>query len=170
VNPLYNYAARNWEHHIRTTSTDVIPLISTFLKNQAKVSASSQALMVSKEYRYGDYSKGVPKQLIKVRLAAYFGLTEMTSILLKIGYQSDCKNTYGQTPLSLAAENGHETVVRLLVDRADINADSKDEDGQTPLSRAAANGQEAVVSLLVDSRLPNANDTAQLRSTNPLYD
>jgi ankyrin repeat protein len=157
LNPFYDYTARNWGHHVRTTSTDVVPLISTFLENQAKVSASSQAMMVSEKYRYGDYSQEVPRQLTGVHLAACFGLTEMTTKLLRSGYHSDCKDLYHRTPLSWAAENGHETAVRLLLERADVEADSKDRYGRTPLSWAAANGHEAVVKLLLERADAEAN-------------
>ena len=58
----------------------------------------------------------------------------------------------GELPSTLmwAAEEGHEAVVRLLLDRgADI--ESRDtEYGQSPLSLAARYGHEAVVRLLLD--------------------
>ena len=55
---------------------------------------------------------------------------------------------HGQTPLSWAAVNGHEGVVKLLLARNDVKVNSKDKFGQTPLLRAAAEGCEAVVKLL----------------------
>jgi ankyrin repeat protein len=39
--------------------------------------------------------------------------------------------------VSQVAENGHEAVVQLLVERDDVDADPKDNFGQTPLSCAA---------------------------------
>ena len=66
--------------------------------------------------------------------------------------KADTKNGYGQTPLSLAITNGHEAVVKLLLDTGKVDADSKDtSSGQTSLLLAAENGHEAVVKLLQSS-------------------
>jgi hypothetical protein len=51
------YAARNWVHHARATLTEVEQLILDFLKSEAKVSATSQAIIVSEKYRYGNYNQ-----------------------------------------------------------------------------------------------------------------
>ena len=55
---------------------------------------------------------------------------------------------YGQTPLSRAAEKGHEAVVKLLLETGEVDINSKNQDNQTPLSLAAEQGHEAVVKLL----------------------
>jgi hypothetical protein len=52
------------------------------------------------------------------------------------------------------AREGHEAVVRLLVEQDDIEADSKDEDGMMPLSLALEQGHEAVFRLL-ETKLSN---------------
>jgi ankyrin repeat domain-containing protein 50 len=58
---------------------------------------------------------------------------------------------YRRTPLSWAAEGGHEAVVKLLL-ASKAEVDSKDSVGQTPLSWAAERGHEAVVKLLLVSK------------------
>jgi cytohesin len=55
----------------------------------------------------------------------------------------------GWTPLFVAAQNGHEAVLRVLIKAgADINK-AKD-DGVTPLFMAATLGHEAIVQILRD--------------------
>jgi hypothetical protein len=51
--------------------------IMNFLECEAKVEASSQALIAVKRYsRHLDYSQEFPRQMIGPHLAAYFGLKE----------------------------------------------------------------------------------------------
>ena len=63
-------------------------------------------------------------------LAAWFGLTEVTSMLLQNGHLSDCKDKYDRTPLSWAAEKGDEAGVKLLAYRDDVEVDLIDGDGR----------------------------------------
>jgi hypothetical protein len=62
----------------------------------------------------------------------------------------DCKDRYGQTPLFLAAGNGHEVVLRLLLSKDVVDPNSKNKFGRTPLSWAARRGHSNVVKLLLD--------------------
>ncbi|KAI8633129.1 hypothetical protein F5Y19DRAFT_290242 [Xylariaceae sp. FL1651] len=145
--PFYNYAACNWGHHGRNVS-DCWSIIS-FLRKPAQVEASSQVLRIN-DYRYGqwDYSQKAPKQMTGLHLTAHFGLGEAVVNLLR-----DCdvnvKDSYNQTPLHLAAQEGHEAVVRLLLATKTVKPDVKDNYGRTPLRLAAQNGHEAVVRLLL---------------------
>ena len=49
----------------------------------------------------------------------------------------------------LAAEKGHEAVVKLLLVKNGVDLSIKDEDSQTPLSRAVENGLKTVIQLLL---------------------
>jgi ankyrin repeat protein len=140
--PLYDYAARNWGHHARAASVEE-QLVLCFLEDKDKVSASGQALMAS-----AGYSQNLPQQITGVHLAAYFGLRGAMLALLQNGHNPDIKDTYGQTPLSWAAENGNKAAVELLLENG-ASPDSKDVNSRTPLHLAAEKGREAVVELLL---------------------
>ena len=57
---------------------------------------------------------------------------------------------YGRTPLQWAAENGHERIARMLLERKDINPNHEDtKSGRTPLSSAAVNENQGVVNMLL---------------------
>lgn len=62
----------------------------------------------------------------------------------------DSKEEDGQTPLSYAAEYGHEAEVKLLLADGRVDLDSKDyRYGHTPLLWAAYKGHDAVFKLLL---------------------
>ena len=143
--PLYSYAAQNWGHHARAASTKVEQLTLKFLENQQKIFAAGQAMIAS----FPGFSERVPGQLTGVHLAAYFELNEAILALFRNEHYIDDKDNYGQTPLSWAAENGHEAVVSLLLDMG-AEIESKDKDGRTLLLWAARKGHRSEVRLLLE--------------------
>ena len=62
----------------------------------------------------------------------------------------DTTDDYGRTPLSWAAANGREGIVKILLDRENVTPDSADKDGRTPLLWAADNGHERIVEILLE--------------------
>ncbi|KAF2175607.1 ankyrin [Zopfia rhizophila CBS 207.26] len=150
LNPFYDYAARYWGNHACAASIEADQLVLGLLSSEAKVSSCSQAMLASRQSSCNSgYSQRVPKQMRGAHLAAYFGLRGVIIALAENGHDLNAKNTFGRTPLSYAAERGHEVVVKQLLTKDGIDPNSKDRSGQTPLSCAAEKGREAVVKLLL---------------------
>jgi ankyrin repeat protein len=147
-NPLLDYAAQQWGHHMRgNTESACQDEALAFLRKMQNVSCISQVLLLMPYHE--SFTEGF-SGFSALHMVSFFGLQQTINIVLQDGAEVNLKDGFGRTPLSYAAENGFEAVVRLLVDRGDIHADSKDKNNQTPLSWAAENGHEAMVRLLVD--------------------
>lgn len=156
-NILYDYAARNWGHHVRASSTrmedEILDLkVQEFLESKLQVSAAAQAMMAPKSNDvYWIYPGIAQNEFLGVQLAAYLGLKKAILALLDNGHHPDPKDKLHDRPLSLAAQNGHNVIVKLLLANDSVDPDFKDSPyGRTPLSYAAGNGHEAVVKLLLD--------------------
>ncbi|EAW19529.1 Ankyrin repeat protein [Aspergillus fischeri NRRL 181] len=86
--------------------------------------------------------------------------------LLKAGIDPEFNGSLSWTPLFLAAEKGHEVVVKVLLE-AGATLEAKAGRSETPLSRAARNGREAVVKLLLQT---GANpETKDIYNKTPLF-
>jgi hypothetical protein len=156
-----DYAARYWGHHARTVQEKVYKLASSFLQNGNLVSCAVQTMSMS-EYGWSGFSQSFPKQATGLHLTARFGLFYLLEKLLaeRDDVEVDSKDNSGRTPLTWAARNGHETVVKLLLAKNGVDPDSKDNSGRTPLTWAARNGHEAVVKLFLakDGVDPDSKD------------
>ncbi|PGH17821.1 hypothetical protein AJ79_00962, partial [Helicocarpus griseus UAMH5409] len=110
---LYGYAAWNWGHHARESTTEGDKLVLNFLQSTAKVSSCGQAMV------YVGYNTTEMK-MTGLHLAAHFGLEKSTSALLESNANIEAKDEVGLTALSWAAGSGQESVVKLLLEK---NAD-----------------------------------------------
>jgi ankyrin repeat protein len=148
LNPLYDYAARNWGHHARMAlDEEVTKLVLVFLQSVPKISASIQAGMLSKDSV--GYSQKVPQQITGLHLAAYFGLPDVILTLITHGHSPNVTDSYHQTPLLLAAVNGYKSAVSVLIATDGIDINCEDKHGRTPLSFAAEGGHDGVVNQLL---------------------
>ncbi|KAI1146642.1 hypothetical protein F4825DRAFT_440007 [Nemania diffusa] len=144
-----NYSIQNWGDHFHdaviTDDAAIVPFASRIFDEYSK----SYAEWINIHGR----SVGLPNNLPSVGLliASYFGHEAIVKLLLNTDNISvDSKNRRNQTPLSLAAENGHLGVVELLLNSG-ANINLKNWHDQSPLSLAIANGHQAVVALLFDA-------------------
>lgn len=82
----------------------------------------------------------------------------MVELLLAIKkINTNIKDSNGRTPLSYAAECGHDTVVTLLLKQDDIEVDLEDNEGRTPLWYTVLKGNKAIIELLLATNKVNAN-------------
>jgi len=83
-------------------------------------------------------------------------------------YPNHADTKYGQTPLSWAAAIGHEGVVKMLLEREDVNPDAGTIYGRSPLSWAAKSGHEGVVKMLLEREDVNPNQADRIYGQTPL--
>ena len=95
---------------------------------------------------YQDRPRRIRGQLLEL-LATAIRLSELLVTAICLSELLAPRHPGGRTALSWAARNGHEAVVRLLLEKV-VSVDSKDGYGRTALSWAAEKGHKAVVTLL----------------------
>jgi ankyrin repeat protein len=160
-----DYSAKNWAAHFRAAhirnDMAITPLAVRICDT------SSQGCLTWFRIYWTTTDMDFPENFTSLMIVSYFGLERVVKLLLEInGVDLNLRDDiYGRSALSWAAENGHEAVAKLLLNKrakVDLKAivklrlkkgakvDSKDNNNQTPLSRAAANGREAVVKLLLE--------------------
>ncbi|KAI9770937.1 MAG: hypothetical protein M1840_002641 [Geoglossum simile] len=154
--PLLVYAANHWDDHARGDPEEAIKdLVINFLEDGPKFSCYNQVINHTKPWL-------LPTQVTGLHLIASLGLAGVMQLLLSHeGANVNLRDLSGRTPLSRAAENGHERVVQMLLscEGIDING--------TPLSWAAENGHERVVQTLlscegIDINLGDLNGSTPL--------
>ena len=89
-------------------------------------------------------------------------LARVASLLFERYVNPDNLCRRGRTPLSWAAENGHEGIVKLLLERKAVNPNTRDTmGGLTPLSWAAECGHDSTVKLLLERKDINPNSSSE---------
>ena len=147
-NPFYAYASLYWGYHARKCSTARSEILH-FLMCDVKRDASIQELLAADRREWGQhYSQAAIQNMTGLHLAAFFGIEDIVRCLIWYGHDLHLEDRSGRTPLSWAAQNGHEfTVIGLLHWGAHI--DTRCIWDRTPLSYAAEGGHEAVVTRLI---------------------
>lgn len=156
--PLLAYAAKHWPDHLlaggyhaNTLQYDLMQDSAlSFLRNDMLVLSATQA-MEAAAFGYMNCTLAYPSDTQGTHLAGRFGLRRLMQALSKAEVPLDCYDERGRTPLSYAAESGHEAVLTLLIESGQVDVDSEDEFDRTPLLHAARSGYESTVKLLLDS-------------------
>ena len=148
---LFTYAATYWGDYVRCQcihSDIVTALVIKLLENENK----SYLCAVMRVIRLVDFDK-YNTPISGALAAAYFGLEEITEYYTRKG-EVNVTDSSRRTPLVLAVEKGHLGVVRLLLERNDVDVNAGE-----PLQCAAYYGHEAVVRLLLERNDVDINAT-----------
>ncbi|KFY30111.1 hypothetical protein V494_08258 [Pseudogymnoascus sp. VKM F-4513 (FW-928)] len=163
--PLLSYATLHWHVHARSLaySEAIFDLSHPFYQETSGIlECWVRVYGAIEQYRdtpTKQYRHQKPAHVFTpLHFASYFGIVPLAeNILLKKRWKNKLgrlhivnkKNRDGQTPLHEAAIGGHESIVKLLLEKG-ADAEAKDGNGQTALYEAAEGGHEAVVQLLLE--------------------
>lgn len=183
--PFLRYAARFWirhaEEYICRFEDRVGKLVVDLLTDSHKVPSAGQIVTRSSNsflgtayavdsYHFSElYFKGLsppsPKAISGMHLATFFNSSDLMSKLLELElFAADVKDQADRTPLIWAANQGHESAVRVLLHRqdVDVNTIAKHEiSGRwrpiTALACAARQGHAKTIELLLERDDINVN-------------
>ena len=145
-----NYAAVYWGTYVKKQcNDDLTELVKMIVDHEIECPPCAIQVLCK---HLDPWSDKIGRKFSGIHAIAYFGLREIMAYFSQVGWNMGLKDDFNRTPLSRAAENGHEDVVRLLIERNDVDTNARDDDhnGHTPLSLAAENGHEAVMRLLIE--------------------
>ena len=166
---LLRYASSYWGLYARSGLTESVKLLALQLLGKFGRHTSAKLLLMESlgEWWGKDwYSEG----FTGIHCAAYLGLDKIAIALLEEleGCGADITDGRGRSPLAWAVEGGRVGIVKLLLDRKDVNPDSRANYGRTPLWCAASGGHEGIVKLLLDRKEVNPDSRADNGRT-PLW-
>jgi len=114
--PFFGYAAGYWGHHAHGPAEAVIKdMALAFLQDNTRVASTRRFLSISPYFwdTFRDESHQDP--LSGVVVASFFGLEKILCYQFKNGANAGTRGAGGWTPLSIAVNEGHKTVVELLL-------------------------------------------------------
>ncbi|KAL8824082.1 MAG: hypothetical protein Q9191_005313 [Dirinaria sp. TL-2023a] len=147
--PLLEYCCSYWGLHANSAERpeELTSRILAFLNHRQHLNSAVQALWYSDSPVVAGWD--VKSGVLPLHLAAYFGLTQVVTRLLRDGAAVDTRDSQDTTPLMYAAAGGHAPAVQELL-REGANPNLVCGRGNSSLHRAIAFNQVDVARLLLN--------------------
>lgn len=117
-NKFLDYAAKNWGEHILPVEEDMVRQTCSFLHHEGLLSSATQLLYIP-EFQYPGRSQNYPRKTTALHFVARLGLLKVAEVIVQeaLGTSSiDAMDSYGCTPLIIAASHNNFTVVEVCID------------------------------------------------------
>jgi len=174
--PLLEYASVHWGVHATKGMTEPIKILALRLLDRFDQHISAHLLLLHYHVIFNEpyYSEAIgPRAFTGLHGAAFLGIVEIAAALLDMKeWDVNAFDCTGNTALTWAARRGHSGVVKMLLERKDINPDKADtgDSGceRTPLLWAARNGHSGVVQMLLEREDVNPSAVDSMFGQMPL--
>lgn len=144
------YAGKNWYRHANSDVEEEYVLeIDEMLSKPELQKLLGQIIFARSSVATGRLHMRPLSKVTPAHIYARLGLVRMMSHVIDRGDVVDAKNSVGETPLFLAAQQGHNGVVRVLLQQSTVDVNSKTINGVPPLLCAAEGGHVEAVKIIL---------------------
>ena len=171
--PFLEYASVCWGRHTKRGMTEDVKILALRLLDRFDEHISAQLLLHFDRSesldRWFNRDEG-PTGFTGLHGVAFLGVVEIVTAILDMKeWDVNAADCMGSTALIWAAVRGYEGVVKMLLEREDVNLNQPDTyNGRTPLSWAANKGHEGVVKMLLKREDVNPNKADPKYGQTPL--
>ena len=175
--PLLEYASYYWGEHTKKGMTENVKILTLRLLNKFNEHISAQLISL----HYNKFHDIVPRSFFDIEKgpigftglhgAAFLGIVDIfPAVLEMMEWDVNSMDSASCTPLIWAAVRGHEEVVKMLLERRDVDPDLGDSRwNQTPLVWAAKLGHEGVVEVFLEREVVNPSQANSVYGQTALY-
>ena len=149
--PFLEYSSLYWGIHAKRELSDCAKLLALQLFSGYNHHISTRILLEAHEWCCYGLDLDRLSLFSGLHYASFFGIVEIVASLVESeGCDINQKDCTDNTPLVWAALNGHEGVVKMLLEQDHVSPDGLGRKGGTPLGCAARCGHERVVKILLE--------------------
>lgn len=151
--PFCNYAASNWGKHASKANQLSPDAVRFFMSTKAMTRIGTAMRFAFTYIKYPAIKHtaddGSYTQAMATHTSVFYNAESAVSLLIHSGADFNLRDEHGRTPLTWAASEGFENIVRLLVESGNGLMDKTAKHIKPPLSYAAESGHEAVFKYLL---------------------